>query len=390
MLVNNGGYYTKHVYLGSQRIVSKLASSDIFNVSPVNTTDLKLKYTQLTSKIKERYDSLGVNYKGTEVTGGTGLISKTPLGAGGLYYYHSDHLGSSSLISDAVGGLVQHLEYMPFGEVFLDERASLWSTRYRFNAKELDEETGLYYYVARYLDPRLSIWLSVDPLALMFPNVSSYVYCHNNPTNRIDKDGRADENTSGKRSEINKTNGTYTAAQSSLRSIEPKEQITPQKTLNPNNGEIKPADVLTTAEMWLNSPSTSKVEMVEKIVANIGYGIVNSPFSLLTGQSIGGTPLNSAEKQEAFIDVAPGLLSGGLTKTGAVVKTTEKGLKGFNQFVKSTEAATAKGLPAGMSWQKNAGELFKANSVSQGGLKSLDASLKITGGASVIKKEANK
>ena len=76
MLVNNGGNYTKHVYIGSQRIVSKLASSDIFNVSPVNTSDLKLKYTQLTSKIKERYDSLGVNYKGTEVTGGTGLIAK--------------------------------------------------------------------------------------------------------------------------------------------------------------------------------------------------------------------------------------------------------------------------------------------------------------------------
>ena len=155
-------------------------------------------------------------------------------------------------------------------------------------------------------------------------------------------------------------------------------------------GEIRPADALTTAEMWLNSPSTNVGELVGKVVANIGYSLVNSPYSLTTGQSIGGTPLNSTEKEEAFIDVVPGLLSEGLTKTGAVIKTTEKGLKGFNQFVKSTGAAATERLPTGMSWQKNASILFKANSVSQSGLKSLDIGLKITGGTGVIKKEVDK
>ena len=94
---------------------------------------------------------------------------------------------------DASGALVQHLEYIPFGEVFIDERptASSWSTPYKFNAKELDEETGLYYYGARYYDPRSSIWLGVDPLAEKYPNVSSYVYCADNPMSIIDHDGRA-------------------------------------------------------------------------------------------------------------------------------------------------------------------------------------------------------
>jgi RHS repeat-associated protein len=88
--------------------------------------------------------------------------------------------------------VVQHLEYIPFGEVFIDERAatSTWSTPYKFNAKELDEETGLYYYGARYYDPRTSVWISVDPLAEITPNLSSYVYCKNNPVNFIDPDGR--------------------------------------------------------------------------------------------------------------------------------------------------------------------------------------------------------
>jgi RHS repeat-associated protein len=89
--------------------------------------------------------------------------------------------------------LAQHLEYLPFGEVFVDERATptTRSTPYKFNAKELDEETGLYYYGARYMDPRLSLWLSVDPLAEKYPGVGSYVYCYNNPVKFVDPDGRA-------------------------------------------------------------------------------------------------------------------------------------------------------------------------------------------------------
>jgi RHS repeat-associated protein len=103
-------------------------------------------------------------------------------------------LGSSSLITNQSGDVVQHLEYIPFGEVFIDERPSAgsWSTPYKFNGKELDEETGLYYYGARYYDPRTSVWISVDPLAEKYPNVSSYVYCHNNPVNMIDPDGKKD------------------------------------------------------------------------------------------------------------------------------------------------------------------------------------------------------
>ncbi|MDD5184092.1 MAG: hypothetical protein PHS84_02395 [Paludibacter sp.] len=190
LVVNNGGNYSKHIYMGSQRIASKLSNSGIFSSSPVNTTDLQTRLALQTTKIKERFDSLGVIYKGTAQTGG--LLSGIPVTTASSYFYHSDHLGSSSLITDASGALVQHLEYIPFGEVFIDERptASSWSTPYKFNAKELDEETGLYYYGARYMDPRTSVWISVDPLAEEYMNVSSYVYCLENPIIFIDPDGR--------------------------------------------------------------------------------------------------------------------------------------------------------------------------------------------------------
>ncbi|MFP5471988.1 MAG: RHS repeat domain-containing protein, partial [Bacteroidia bacterium] len=56
--------------------------------------------------------------------------------------------------------------------------------------KELDEETGFYYYGARYYNPQTSIWLSVDPLADKYPNMTGYVYTANNPVNYIDPDGQ--------------------------------------------------------------------------------------------------------------------------------------------------------------------------------------------------------
>jgi RHS repeat-associated protein len=57
------------------------------------------------------------------------------------------------------------IKYLPFGEVFIEERNNSWNTPYLFNSKELDEETGLYYYGARYYNPRESVWLSTDPLS---------------------------------------------------------------------------------------------------------------------------------------------------------------------------------------------------------------------------------
>ena len=174
--------------MGSQRITSKVSNSGIFTTSPVNTTDLQPKLALQTTNIKERFDSLGVKYSGVQQSGG--LISSSPSGAGGSYFYHPDHLGSSSLITNGSGDLVQHIQYVPFGEVFVEERNASWSTPYKFNGKEQDEETGLCYYGARYYDPRTSVWLSVDPLAEKYPNIGSYVYCANNPVKYVDPDGR--------------------------------------------------------------------------------------------------------------------------------------------------------------------------------------------------------
>jgi RHS repeat-associated protein len=60
----------------------------------------------------------------------------------------------------------ERIEYTPYGEVWIEKRnaeANGLDIPYRFTGKERDEETGLYYYGARYLDGKASMWLSADP-----------------------------------------------------------------------------------------------------------------------------------------------------------------------------------------------------------------------------------
>ena len=167
-----GGQTAKNIYLGETRIVTKLNSG-------TNPTYQEEYYKQ--------------------------------------YYYHSDHLGSASLISDYKGDEYQRIEYTPHGETWVEktQNQGLEFLPYKFTAKELDEETGLYYYGARYLDPRYSRWISTDPaLGEYIPkapideeakkynqnlpgmggvfnhiNANLYHYAGNNPIKYTDPDG---------------------------------------------------------------------------------------------------------------------------------------------------------------------------------------------------------
>ncbi len=136
------------------------------------------------------------------------------------YYYHGDHLGSAQMVTDHDGAIYEHLEYTPYGELWVDHAANTAGenpTPFRFTGKELDPETGLYYYGARYLDPRTARWISVDPAmtdgsyipsapiddeakkrnqnlpgmggVFNYVNMHVYHYAGNNPVKLIDPDG---------------------------------------------------------------------------------------------------------------------------------------------------------------------------------------------------------
>ena len=225
LVANQGGRYTKHIYAGSQRIVSKVGDFASYGSDPrrieyagANTDGLsvnyKAKYAAQQQVIKDNYKTFDVPYNGTDndnYADGEGFCCndgymeaaqsrvmaramKNNFQEGDSYekmqfYYHPDHLGSSSYITNLDGEVVQHIEYVPFGEVFVEERNNIWNTPYLFNAKEFDEETGMYYYGARYYEPRLSLWMSVDKLADYAPSWTPYRAFFNNPIRFFDPTG---------------------------------------------------------------------------------------------------------------------------------------------------------------------------------------------------------
>jgi RHS repeat-associated protein len=227
-LVVQSGQYSKHYFIESQRITTRLELGWQQQVSAsVDTTGYSKKEQKILQGIAR--DQQAVQRTGqqqvTAVTGANarGVVSSNGQAGGNgngttggsanttnngnhyayghykghtnttnqsfLYFYHTDHLGSTSYVTDDAGEVYEHMEYFAYGEIFVQEHSNTNRTPYLFNGKELDEETGLYYFGARYFDPRTSIWQSVDPKADEMPAWSPYNYALGNPVKLVDPDG---------------------------------------------------------------------------------------------------------------------------------------------------------------------------------------------------------
>ena len=180
-----------------------------------------------------------------------------------MYFYHPDHLGSSSYITDREGRITQHTEYIAFGEVLFEEHSTSKTMPYLFNGKELDSETGLYYYGARYYDPKTSIFLSVDPLAEK--TMTPYAYTNNNLINLIDPTGMKSEDW------VEDKNGN----------------ITWRKDVNEKNyqsvlkkGEIYRGKEYTRYKQWDNNRGKGLVQEKYKSDKKLHYEIHNGTYQM--------------------------------------------------------------------------------------------------------------
>jgi RHS repeat-associated protein len=156
-------------------------------------------------------------------------------------------ISGAQMITDREGKQHERIEYAPYGEVWIEQKyeAVTAALPYRFTGKELDspfaianmlitsartrtegtpEETGLYYYGARCLDPKTSRWLSADPAmgdylpsapvddearkrngnlpgqggVFNYVNLHVYHYAGNNPVKYVDPDGKYGASMSGR------------------------------------------------------------------------------------------------------------------------------------------------------------------------------------------------
>jgi RHS repeat-associated protein len=102
-----------------------------------------------------------------------------------VQFHLGDHLGSSNVVVDSGGSMVNREEFTPYGETSF---GSFARKRYRFTGKERDEESGLNYHGARYYAPSLVRWLSSDPTGIN-DGVNTYSYVQNRPTTLSDPGG---------------------------------------------------------------------------------------------------------------------------------------------------------------------------------------------------------
>ena len=98
---------------------------------------------------------------------------------GQIYYYHKDGLGSITEMTDASVNIVRSFRYNSFGGI-ISQTGNL-NQPFAFAGREFDAESGLYYYRARYYDPRAGRFLTQDPIGFGGRDVNFYRYVGNNP-----------------------------------------------------------------------------------------------------------------------------------------------------------------------------------------------------------------
>ena len=169
--------YTKHYYAGTERIAAQVGKGRFgdLNYIFVNPDSVAAKLTAVNgiATYLASYASPKFTYLNT-----LPILSTTEKE---IYYYHTDHLGSSAWITDSLGVAVQHLAYLPWGEPYVTQKTGNFNPTYTFSGKEKDEETGYSYFGQRFYDSQLSFWLSVDPMKGKYPSLTPYNYCANNP-----------------------------------------------------------------------------------------------------------------------------------------------------------------------------------------------------------------
>ncbi|MDA3852506.1 MAG: RHS repeat-associated core domain-containing protein, partial [Spirochaetaceae bacterium] len=101
-------------------------------------------------------------------------------------FYGTDHLNSTLLITDAEGNEVWNADVTPFGDY---ARGSDEEYTVKYTGKDRDEDTGLYYFNARWYDAEAGRFINEDPIR---DGLNWYSYCSNNPINFVDPTGLLD------------------------------------------------------------------------------------------------------------------------------------------------------------------------------------------------------
>ncbi len=183
------GNYTKHYYNGMERVASRLG--DNTTTIALNNNILEARKLQLEEQFREDIHKLIEETVPIDLPPFIDVNALQPTGTpNDIYYYHPNHLGNTAFVTDQNQNITQGFLYAPFGEITTEYNVNFGNNtipKYSFNAKELDEETGMYYYEARYYKP--PVFTSRDPMFEKYFWMTPYAYFANNPVKYVDPSG---------------------------------------------------------------------------------------------------------------------------------------------------------------------------------------------------------
>ena len=165
------------------RVVQRYNSN--FNTAPVIGSAINLSNL---NKVKT------TDYVGNKVFENNALkrilVDGGYIEGGNYYFYLADHLGNNRVVIRQDGVNVQNTDYYLYGESMAHSSGDA-AQPYKFGGKEYDAMHGLnlYDFSARMQDPAVGRFTTMDPLAEKKPWLSPYIYCSDNPVNRVDPTG---------------------------------------------------------------------------------------------------------------------------------------------------------------------------------------------------------
>ncbi len=179
IIERQGGKRIERLYLGPVEIYREYQGDDLrLQRNTVHILDNTGRIAQVDTKLIDKDNADPDN----------------PLNTDLIRYQYGNHIGSATIETDESGTVISYEEYHPFGSNAY--RSSKSGTdfslkRYRFSGKERDDETGFYYFGARYLAGWLGRWTSSDPGGFI-GGYNCFRYCSNNPVNFHDPNGMDD------------------------------------------------------------------------------------------------------------------------------------------------------------------------------------------------------
>jgi RHS repeat-associated protein len=200
-LTDPTGFYG---YSGTYNLDNRLGSvTTTYNFIPTTSTFVydgdggrvkKIDGTTTTRYISKLYecDTTGANTTCSRYIWANDTRVATVATNGTVHYWHGDHLGSFSVITDSTGAKVQALTYYPYGDVRTNVSGTPVNVPYKFTGQELDFSSNLYFYESRYYHAIFGRFISPDTLVGRPgdpQDLNRYAYARNNPLIYTDPTG---------------------------------------------------------------------------------------------------------------------------------------------------------------------------------------------------------